>query len=266
MRAEARNAVDDTRISYEVSGEGPPIVWLHGSALSSAAWRGLGYLKGLPGYTHVRLDARGHGRSDKPHRTEDYHPELLMSDVLAVLDAEGIDRAAVVGYSLGARTGWNLLNAHPERVAAFVSMGGSHRPQRGQVASIFFDGYLEALRAGDIETFVDGFIGLDPVTAMAFRANNPLALAGLFGYLEERDHGVSDQDLRAIETPTLLIAGTADTQRFADAQDEMGLLPEARLVPLLGRDHGGTLGAVTAVLAAIEPFLGQEWAAQESTP
>lgn len=259
--AEAINATDSTRISYESSGSGPALVWLHGSALSRAPWRGLGYLAGLPGYTHVRVDVRGHGRSHKPHAPAAYHAELLMGDVLAVLAAEGIERAGLIGYSLGARIGWNLVNAHPERWAAFVALAGSHRSQRGQVAEIFFPGYLTALQSGDIDAFVAGFGGLDPATRMAFRANDPLALAALFTWIEQHDPGLPDDFVREVQVPTLLVAGTADTRRFADAQDEVALLPDGRLVPLIGRDHGGTLGAVAPVLAAVQPFLAEVYPA-----
>lgn len=256
--ADVLNPLDGTKIAYDVAGEGPAIVFLHGSALSRVVWRGLGYLKGLPGYTHVRIDMRGHGRSGKPHTPDSYRPELMVADVLAVLDELGLQRVAVVGYSMGARTGWQLVTAHPERVAAFVAMGGTHRSQNGEISQIFFPGYLDALRGGDIAAFVDGFgPGLDPNTRAAFMNNDPLALGAMFELIEGHDTGLPDLAVRGVRVPTLLIAGTADERRYADALDEARMLPKGRFVGLPGRGHAGTLASVTDVLAAAKPFLDE---------
>ena len=258
--ADAYNPQDGTRISFDVAGEGPALVFLHGSALSRVVWRGLGYLKGLPGYTHVRIDARGHGRSEKPHDAAAYAPELMVGDVLAVVDQLGIQRAGIVGYSMGARTGWQLVTNHPERVAAFVAMGGSHRAQGGEISKIFFPGYLEALRSGDIDAFVEGFgPGLDPNTKAAFRNNDPLALAAFFALTESGDSGIPDLAVRGVRVPTLLIAGTADERRYADALDEARMLPRGSFAGLPGRSHAGTLASVADVLAAVVPFLDREY-------
>ena len=96
--------VDGTTLRYDVSGEGPPLALLHGSVLSRAIWRGLGYLEPLAAqHTVIRVDIRGHGGSGAPHDPAAYTPEVLLADLLAVLDAEGASRAALMGYSLGAR-------------------------------------------------------------------------------------------------------------------------------------------------------------------
>jgi len=258
---DALNPLDSTRVAYDVTCEGPAIVWLHGSALSRVPWRGLGYLKALPGYRHVRLDARGHGRSGKPHDAASYSPELLVADVLAVMDAEGLERAAVVGYSLGARIGWQLTVTHPGRVAAFVAMGGTHRAQsEAFVEEVFFPGFMAALRTGDIDAFVAGFgPGLDPNTAAAFRHNDPLALAALFEATGSGDSGLPDAAVRAVRTPVLLIAGTADERRHADNLDEARMLPHGRFVGLPGRGHAGTLASAGDVLDAMRPFLAESY-------
>lgn len=262
----ALNPADGTSIAYDVTGSGPAVLWLHGSALSRVPWRGLGYLRALPGYTHVRLDARGHGRSDKPHDPDAYTAEALVGDALAVLDAEGFEQAAVVGYSMGARTAWQLLITHPERITAMVALGGSHRAQRADdVERIFYPGYLDALRAGDIDGFVTGFgPGLDPNTAAAFRHNDPLALAAWFGHTAEGDTGLPDLALRQIRRPVLLVAGTRDTRRYRDALDEARLLQHGRFVGLDGADHAQTLARAPEVLDAVVPFLNQAWPPEQS--
>ena len=101
---DAFNAVDGVRISFQEQGAGPTIVLVHGSGLSRAIWRGLGYTKALQERFHVvTLDLRGHGRSDKPQHEDAYSMDLLVGDVAAVLDAAGAQAAHYVGYSAGSR-------------------------------------------------------------------------------------------------------------------------------------------------------------------
>ncbi|GLB67768.1 alpha/beta fold hydrolase [Arthrobacter mangrovi] len=257
---EAENPADRTSIAYDITGEGPAVVLLHGSALSRAMWRGLGYVGALAGdFTVVRIDLRGHGRSGKPHDTESYRMPLVVGDVLAVLDAEGIASAAVAGYSFGARVGFALAAAAPERVDRFATLGGTYRAQQGQVARIFFDGYLEELRRGGMEGFVNGLEAagkvLDPATRAAFMANDPQALAAYFERTEE-EPGLAEAQLASLAMPGLLMAGTEDTTRFDDSRRAAALMPGARFVPLPGRTHASTLFPADEVLAELVPFLG----------
>lgn len=249
---------DGTVIAYESTGDGPAVVLLHGSALSKAIWRGLGYVKALAGYTTVRIDLRGHGRSGKPADVEAYRMPRYSGDVLAVLDAEGIAAAHWVGYSLGARTAFAVAAEHPDRALSLTTLGGSHRPQRGQVEALFFPGYRDALRTGRIETFVDGFEAaagsLDPSTRQAFLANDALALAACFAGTEE-DPGLPEAVLRTLTLPALLMAGTRDARRLADARRAAELMPHARAVALPGRTHGTTLVPAGPVLDELLPFL-----------
>ncbi|OMH36691.1 alpha/beta fold hydrolase [Tersicoccus sp. Bi-70] len=252
------NPADGTTIAYDVSGEGPAVVLLHGSALSKAIWRGLGYVKALAGYRTVRIDLRGHGRSGKPADVESYRMPRHVSDVLAVLDAEGIGAAHWVGYSLGARTAFAVAAERPERALSLTALGGSHRPQAGQVEALFFPGYLDALRTGRIETFVEGFEAatgsLDPTTRQAFLANDASALAACFTGTEE-EPGLPESVLRTLTLPALLMAGTRDAQRLADAHRAAELMPHARVVELPGRTHGTTLFPAGPVLDELLPFL-----------
>lgn len=252
------NPADGTQISYDAGGDGPAVVLLHGSALSKAIWRGLGYVKGLEGFTVVRVDLRGHGRSGKPADPEAYRMALHTSDVLAVLDAEGIRRAHLVGYSLGARVAFSLAATAPGRSASLTALGGTYRPQRGEVAKVFFPGYLEALRTGSMEAFVEGLDDagktVDPATRQAFLANDAGALAGCFAGTEE-DPGLPEAVVAQLALPALLMAGTHDRQRLEDSRRAAALMPDARFVELPGRTHASTLAPAGPVLDELLPFL-----------
>ena len=106
---------DGARIWYAAYGSGAPVILLHGGLGNSGNW---GYQ--VPtllenGYRAVVIDSRGHGRSTRDERPYIY--ELMASDVLAVMDALGIQKARLVGWSDGACTALVLADQHPERAA-----------------------------------------------------------------------------------------------------------------------------------------------------
>ena len=71
--SETVNPIDGTPIAFDERGEGPPLLLVHGSALSRSIWRGFGYLAALQDrYRVISIDLRGHGRSGKPHEPEAY--------------------------------------------------------------------------------------------------------------------------------------------------------------------------------------------------
>lgn len=257
---EACNAVDGVRISFQESGAGPTIVLVHGSALSGAIWRGLGYTKALEERFHVvTLDLRGHGRSDKPQHEDAYGMDLLVGDVVAVLDAAGVPAAHYLGYSAGARVGFSLLASSPDRVKTFTSAGGTYRPLAGQIESIFFPGYDEALDRGGVPEFLRQWGNasgreIDPQTAAAFMANDPAALRAYFRR-SENEPGIPEADLRKMDTPTLLLAGTEDPLRHEESERAAQLMPDAQFHALPGRSHGQTLIPAGPVLNMVNAFI-----------
>ena len=252
------NPTDGTPIAFDVAGEGPAVVLLHGSALSRAIWRGLGYVQALDGFTVVRVDLRGHGRSGKPYDPESYRMPLVVEDVLTVMDAVGAERAHVVGYSFGARVAFALAAAAPGRIASLATLGGTYRSQRGEVEKVFFPGYLDAIRSGGMTAFADGFAAagnvLDPASRAAFLANDAGALAAYFEATEAGE-GLPEAVLAQLALPALLFAGTEDPQRFEQSKRAAEFMPNARFVELPGRSHASTLSPAGPVLEELVPFL-----------
>lgn len=257
---EAFNAVDGVRISFQEFGAGPTIVLVHGSGLSRTIWRGLGYTKSLQERFHlVTLDLRGHGRSDKPQHEDAYSMDLLVGDILTVLDAAGVRAAHYLGYSAGARVGFSLLASSPGRVRTFTSAGGTYRPLAGQIESIFFPGYDQALDRGGVPEFLRQWSNaagreIDPQTAAAFLANDPAALSAYFRR-SEIEPGIPEADLRKMDTPPLLLAGTEDPLRHADSERAAQLMPKAQFHALAGRNHGQTLIPARPVLEMFNSFI-----------
>ena len=111
-------------LAMEVAGDGPAILLLHGlTATRRYVVHGSTALV-RAGYTVIAYDARGHGASDP---ATDYSYEAMASDALAVLDAAGVTRAALVGQSMGAATAARVALESPDRVAALIAVTPAHR-------------------------------------------------------------------------------------------------------------------------------------------
>lgn len=109
--------VGGSRIYFESVGAGPPIIFMHDGLLHSEVWDGQVTAFSAQ-YTFIKYDRRGYGRSDPP--TEPFSNEI---DLLRLFDANGIDRAVLVGSSSGGGIAVNFALSHPDRVIALVLVG-----------------------------------------------------------------------------------------------------------------------------------------------
>jgi pimeloyl-ACP methyl ester carboxylesterase len=119
---------DGTRIATYAWGEDDAsvVVLVHGFASNARDnWVETGWVRDLlrHGYRVLALDQRGHGRSDKPHDAAAYAPGILARDVETVLDTHLVDAASYIGYSLGARVGWDVAVDLGDRLDRVV-LGG----------------------------------------------------------------------------------------------------------------------------------------------
>ncbi len=122
MRAQA----DGVGIEYDVTGDGPPVVLLHGFPDSGRLWRHQVPALSEAGFKVIVPDMRGYGRSDKPEAVEAYAMRLLVGDVLAVLDDAGAERAHIVGHDWGAAVAWVLAAYAADRVDHLVALSVGH--------------------------------------------------------------------------------------------------------------------------------------------
>ena len=252
------NPADNAEIFFDDDqADGTPILYLHGSALSRSIWRGLGYTKALgAGHRSIRMDLRGHGKSMKSHDVSDYTMDKIASDIKVLMEHLGLESVHIIGYSFGARTGLHLALEAPHLVDSLIMLGGTYEITPGQIGQLFFPGYLEALKSGDIEAFVAGQETngkLDPATRLAFKANDPLALAAYYEAAETLQN-VALEELATLRVPVLLLIGTRDQPRFDQNKTMAHTLPNARMVALPGRTHGSTLFPIEPVVSAIESF------------
>ena len=130
MRTSRLLTIDAAGVSLagEQAGEGTPVVLLHGlTATRRYVVMGSRALQ-RSGHRVVAYDARGHGASSPAPDAAAYGYELLAGDLLAALDALGIERAVLAGASMGAHTALRLALTHPQRVAALALITPSFEP------------------------------------------------------------------------------------------------------------------------------------------
>jgi len=167
-------------ISYRADGQGAPLLLLRGGSMWADSWWDAGDAEELVDrYRMIAIDFLGHGHSDKSYDPADHHGHLVVSDVVAVLDAEHVERALVWGYSMGATHGALLAVRRPDRVAAVVFGGEAPLPAP--------EGRREwlASRAEVVRT-VDGMAAFfremgtpDDVVATYVAANDPAACSAV---------------------------------------------------------------------------------------
>ena len=238
-------------LHFERVGSGPPVVLLHGRMRSSADWVRYGYVDGLADvFEVITVDVRGHGQSPRSAAPADYSLAAMEADVLGVLDACGLARAAVFGYSMGGRIGFGLAAHHPQRVTALVTGGaGPYGPPEGREAEL----RLAATFDGGIGAYVDGLVTMLGGSISAryraeLEANDAASMAALSrGNAEWVDVQPSP------DVPLLMFAGTADPQwaRIAASAGVIG----AELHGFDGLGHMADLARIDLVLPVVREFL-----------
>jgi len=239
---------DGVTIRYIDEGSGPPVVLVHGFAASyHYNWRVPGVIDALTGAGHrvVALDCRGHGTSDKPHDPAAYNGTAMADDVLAVMDASGLDRADLVGYSMGGFIASSLLVSHPERFRRVILSG---------VGDALLAGDLPRERSSAIAAAMEGRQTEDE-TARNFRrfaeaTGNDLEALAAMQHAERRR---SDPALlRKVALPVMVLIGEGDTLVGSGAA-LAAAIPGAKHVVVPG-DHLSAVGK-PAFRQAIVDFL-----------
>ena len=232
------------KIHYVVEGKGEPVLLIHGFTGSiDPQWRAPGIIKELADdYQVIALDNRGHGKSDKPHDPKQYGTEMV-EDAVRLLDHLKIDKAHVVGYSMGGTITCKLLVTHPERLLT-ATLGGSGGIREGAIPPRYdvlaesleqgkgFGPLIEFLTPAGRPKLTDEQIKL--VNDRLSAANDTKALAAVIRGL--KDLAVSDDQLKANKVPTLALIGEIDPLKTGvDALK--GRLANLDIVVIDGADH-----------------------------
>ncbi|WP_373426992.1 alpha/beta fold hydrolase [Microbacterium sp. SORGH_AS_0888] len=247
-------APDGVRIATYCWGDDsePTVVAVHGFASSTRDnWVSTGWVRDLTraGYRVLALDQRGHGRSDKPHEPAAYALSAFVADVEAVLDTYLVDEAFYVGYSLGARVGWEVAAELTPRIERVV-LGGVP------------DGVpLNRLDLDQARAFVtEGTPVTDTVTQNYVRLIERVGgndLRALLAIAEGmRTQGAADPDpSHAPSQPILFATGTEDAI-IEGSRALAAACPQGRFVEIPGRHHFNAPGSREFRRAALD-FLSE---------
>jgi pimeloyl-ACP methyl ester carboxylesterase len=240
------------------SGTGTPIVLVHGYWDSAEiSWATTGVIDALAAHHRViAMDCRGHGRSGKPAGADAYGAEMVR-DIERVLDDAGIERAHIVGHSMGAMITLRFAADHPDRTSSVVLIGaGAAPPGADPTLMVRVAEALETERT--LRPLIE-FIwptGAGPPTdeqiaeidAQAFTTNDPGVLAAVARGFPA--FAVSDAEAAAIGAPAIAVVGSADPMR-ADVDRLALAMGDLPITTVAGADHMTVLERAELVAAIL---------------
>lgn len=252
-------AVEGAVISGETDGAGSPLIFVHGMAGERHDWDRL--VAALPAeLATLRYDLRGFGRSAAQDAAEFSHSD----DLLAVMDARGIDRTTLVGLSMGGGIALNFALSHPERVLRLVLISPAMTGwEWSDEWKALWRGVADAARAGDLalarQRWFDHpmFVVLreDPALASELRRS----IDGYHGRQwirdRQRDELPDIDRLRTLAMPCMLLTGecdVADLRLIADVLEATA--PDVRRIDYAGAGHMLHVERTAEVAAAMRDF------------
>ncbi|MDX2202546.1 MAG: alpha/beta hydrolase [Hyphomicrobiaceae bacterium] len=261
---------DGASIYYEETGQGTPIIFVHEFAGDHRSWHDQLRHFGRR-WRAIAMSARGYPRSDAPRGDESYGQEFFNRDVIAVLDAAGIDKAHVVGLSMGGYAALMVAGHFPGRVLSCVAAGagsGSEMATRDR----FIDECRTTAAGFDRTGRIDAeAMGLSP-TRVHLLNKDPIAWRDFVAHLAEHDAHAAASTLRRVQAtraslyevepllksiavPTLLLVGDEDEPCLDVNLWMKRLMRQAQLAVLPGSGHAINLEEPALFNALVERFL-----------
>jgi pimeloyl-ACP methyl ester carboxylesterase len=224
-------------IAYLDEGDGDPIVLVHGFASSkNVNWVYPGWVSELRknGRRVIALDNRGHGDSTKLYDAEDYHIGTMAGDVTALMDHLNIERADIMGYSLGGRMTAFLAYSAPQRLRSAILGGiGIGLIEGGGPG----ENVAQALEAPSLDDVTD------PVgrTFRAFADQTRSDRRALAACLRGSRRLMTSDEAAGITVPVLIAVGTVD--EIAGSAAALGkIIRTSQVLDIPNRDHMRAVG------------------------
>ena len=228
---------DGVEIAFEVWGEGPPVLLIHGFASSAFVnWRDTHWVKVLTeaGHQVIAIDNRGHGQSEKLYDSALYSAPLMADDAVRLLDHLNVAQADVMGYSMGARITAFMAMVHPTRVRRAVFAGLASRMITGVGGAEEIALALEADSAAAVEDrMARGFRLFADQTKSDRRA--------LAACIRSSRVKIKAEALAEIKVPVLVVAGELDDVA-GNVAELTAIIPGSQGVVLPNRNHMNAVG------------------------
>lgn len=243
-----KNSMDTTMVSqghlevngislyYEIHGKGKPLVLLHGGGSTIATSFGR-IIPGLaPEHQLICVELQAHGRTGDRQTGLSFTQDA--DDVAALLKRLGIHKADVLGFSNGGNTALQLAIRHPELCNKVIAASALLKKKGAP------DQFWEFMKTGTFEqmpqAYKEAFLEVNPDTAQLMNMYEKCA-ARMNGFVE-----FTDEELKAIQVPVLLINGTEDVASSEHMLAMSRLIPDCQLSILPG-GHGAYLGEITTL-------------------
>ena len=243
--------VNGLHLYFEIYGEvGSPLVLLHGGLLSID----LNFAELIPPLAQrhrvIAVELQGHGRTGDIDRT--LSPTNSAADVVALLDHLGIDRAHVLGHSMGGAVAMQLAVSHPDRLLRVVPISVTVRPDGMHADFSDPEAMATSTRmptADDMAAMRSTYERLSPHPEHfdAFLATQSASQEDLRGW--------SDEQLAAVTTPVLFVIGDHDFTTIEHAGLMVEKTPESQLLVLPGTTHMQATHRVELLVPALAYFL-----------
>ncbi len=226
--------VDEPPVGFD---RAEPILLVHGFASNHAVnWFFPQWVKTLTedGRRVIALDNRGHGRSQKFYAPDDYAMSKMSEDCRALLDHLGLERADVMGYSMGARIAAFLAKNHPDRTRSIILGGLGHHLIDGSGLPL---GIADAMEAPSLDARATPNQRLFRSFAEATKSDLKAMAACIRGARQL----ISEAEARRIEVPVLVATGTEDDVA-GNPHRLAALFPAGQALEISGRDHNRAVG------------------------
>jgi pimeloyl-ACP methyl ester carboxylesterase len=259
-------------ISYELSGQGAPLVLIHGFTDNLRMW--FDQVPAFAGRFEVlSYDVRGHGETETPAGS--FSMDLFVADLRALLAALEIEKACLLGYSMGGRIALQFALEHPESTAGLVFANSGVRgagtnlteeqvaellERRRQMAEMLGTGDIEVIADGMAErSFSPGLRERDPVLFRKYKEiklrNDPRHYPAILEALVQAM--ASPPDLSALRSPALIIAGDRDSFMAVEEARAMEKAIADSTVVILPTGHAAAIEAPEAFNRAVLDFMSR---------
>ncbi len=262
--------IHDADLFYRDDGAGPEtVLLLHGYLMTEAVWDRQAEALAAAGYRVVRPEWRGQGQSEVT--AHGYDPWDLAADALALLDHLGIDRAHVVGHSMGGYAGYRMALRAPARIASFVALATTAEAEAPAALrqygvllwALRLVGYSAVLPRVMPILYGPDFLG-DPARAADVETQRERIRSNPRTGVFRAGRGIFDRDdlsgqLQHLRVPTLVVTGEHDVPHPpAQGRRDAARIPGARFVEMPGVGHTPPAEAPDAVTDILLDWLHRD--------